>query len=295
MQALLRQLQVSMTDTCVPYQTAYQPTSGEHLAWGDTGAVAYANAALGARSNFEAGPFSLLAALTGRTPAYGFHLSENRRANVICRITARMRDYADWGALGKIAGTRFRGYTTVPVFDIAGARPTGDDLKHLAASLASHGSQAMFHVVGSTPEAGTLEAAVADCDVTAETTIDQNHLDAAFTPATGPRAVQLVVFTAPQLSLAELRTIADLLASRRVHPDVTVIVTANRAVLADADNHGVSVALRDAIWVGDGSTLSGHDIVIENGTITRVQPTQPQTADADMATSMPRADGSSPA
>lgn len=165
---------------------------------------------------------------------------------MICRVTARMRDYADWGALGKIAGTRFRGYTTVPVFDIAGARPTGDDLKHLAASLASHGSQAMFHVVGSTPEAGTLEAAVADCDVTAETTIDQNHLDAAFTPATGPRAVQLVVFTAPQLSLAELRTIADLLASRRVHPDVTVIVTANRAVLADADNHGVSVALRDA-------------------------------------------------
>ncbi len=35
-----------------------QPRFGEHLAWGDTGTVIFANAVAGARSNFEGGPAS---------------------------------------------------------------------------------------------------------------------------------------------------------------------------------------------------------------------------------------------
>ena len=38
--------------------------------------VIYANSVLGARSNFEGGPSALAAALTGRTPRYGYHLDE---------------------------------------------------------------------------------------------------------------------------------------------------------------------------------------------------------------------------
>ena len=43
-------------DTCINYQTVDNPVYGEHLAWGDTGTVIYANSVAGARSNFEAGP-----------------------------------------------------------------------------------------------------------------------------------------------------------------------------------------------------------------------------------------------
>jgi len=44
------------------------------LAMGDTGVVIYSNSVFGARSNFEGGPSALAAALTGRTPRYGYHL-----------------------------------------------------------------------------------------------------------------------------------------------------------------------------------------------------------------------------
>src|SRR5213594_3290758 len=45
----------------------------------EIGTVIYANSVFGARSNFESGPAALAAALTGRTPEYGFHLDDNRK------------------------------------------------------------------------------------------------------------------------------------------------------------------------------------------------------------------------
>ena len=47
--ALLREMNVVTTDTCINYQTIYQPHFGEHLAWGDTGTVIWANSVCGAR------------------------------------------------------------------------------------------------------------------------------------------------------------------------------------------------------------------------------------------------------
>ena len=63
--AALTAFGVLMTDTCINYQTVMAPLRGEHVAYGDTGAVVYSNSMLGARSNFEGGPSALAAALTG--------------------------------------------------------------------------------------------------------------------------------------------------------------------------------------------------------------------------------------
>src|SRR6201984_2376218 len=67
---------VLMTDTCINYQTVLAPLRGEHVAWGDTGAVIYSNSVLGARSNFEGGPSAVAAALTGGPPRYGESLPQ---------------------------------------------------------------------------------------------------------------------------------------------------------------------------------------------------------------------------
>ncbi len=75
----LRVLGAMLVDTCINYQTVYQPHFGEHVAWGDTGTVIWANSVLGARTNYEAGPAALCAGITGVTPAYGYHLQAQRR------------------------------------------------------------------------------------------------------------------------------------------------------------------------------------------------------------------------
>src|SRR5437588_5623440 len=85
--AAFEALGVLMTDTCINYQTIMPPVRGEHVAYGDTGVVIYCNSVCGARSNFEGGPSALGAGLTGRTPRYGYHLDERRRATLIVNVT----------------------------------------------------------------------------------------------------------------------------------------------------------------------------------------------------------------
>src|SRR4026209_2183048 len=80
-----KKLGVLMTDTCINYQTIQAPARGESVAFGDTGVVIYANSVCGARSNYEGGPSAVSAGLTGRTPRYGFHLDEQRRATLRVR------------------------------------------------------------------------------------------------------------------------------------------------------------------------------------------------------------------
>src|SRR5262249_8072680 len=121
---------VLMTDTCINYQTVMAPHRGEHVAWGDTGSVIYANSVLGARSNCEGGPSALAAALTGRTPRYGYHLDQARRATRRFRLAATPGDLSEWGAVGGIVGEACASYWQVPVIEGLQAVPGSDALKH---------------------------------------------------------------------------------------------------------------------------------------------------------------------
>src|SRR6266550_160654 len=150
--AALSAFGVLMTDTCINYQTVMAPLRGEHVAYGDTGSVIYANSVLGARSNFEGGPSALAAALTGRTPRYGYHLDEGRRATRRFELAASPRDLSEWGALGGIIGEACGSYWQVPVIEGLTAVPGSDALKHFGAALASFGSVALFCMQGITAE-----------------------------------------------------------------------------------------------------------------------------------------------
>src|SRR5215467_10519918 len=149
-------LGVTMTDTCINYQTIQAPTRNEHIAFGDTGVVIYSNSICGARSNFEGGPSALAAGLTGRTPRYGSHLAENRRATLHIRVEATPQSLNDWGALGAVIGRLAGNYWAVPAVEGIEGAPRSDQLKHFGAAMASFGSSALFHLIGITPEAERL-------------------------------------------------------------------------------------------------------------------------------------------
>jgi predicted aconitase len=245
--AYLRQLGALQTDTCINYQTLYQPHYGEHIAWGDTGTVIYANSVLGARSNFESGPAALAAGITGRTPAYGFHLDEQRNGTLLVNVTAKLSDLADWGALGAAIGRRCNDYWQVPVIEGIRLSPSSDQLKHLGASLASYGSLAMYHLVGVTPEARSREQAFAGNTPQQTINVDQKMLDDVFEsyPREGDD-IDLVVLTGPQLSLFELQLISELLNGRKVHGNIQLIITTNRQNYAAAKDLGYVDAIEQA-------------------------------------------------
>jgi hypothetical protein len=245
--ATLRRMDVVTTDTCINYQTVYQPHLGEHVAWGDTGTVIYANSVFGARSNFEGGPAALAAALTGRTPEYGFHLPENRRGSFTVELKAALNDLADWGAVGKLVGESHQNYYAVPVFHGYHRTPGADELKHLGAALASYGSMAMFHFVGVTPEAPSIQAALGDRVSSESLSITDADLNKVYSGyKLGDGDARLVVFSGPQQSLFEMKHLASLFKDRKVKPGGTCIVTTNSAILKQSRDLGYAKALEDA-------------------------------------------------
>src|SRR5262245_14653945 len=244
---LLRDMNVVTTDTCINYQTVYQPHLGEHVAWGDTGTVIYANSVFGARSNFEGGPAALAAALTGRTPEYGFHLERHRKGNLVVRLEAQPRDLADWGAVGKIVGERHQRYFAVPVFTGVRRPPQADELKHLGCSLASYGSMAMFHMVGVTPEAPSLTAALGGNAPADEIVIDDAAIERVYAGYDlEDRSANLIVFSGPQLSLLEMKMLSERFAGRTVHPGTQVFVTTSNGVKSAARSLGILQTLEAA-------------------------------------------------
>ncbi|HEX3883921.1 MAG TPA: aconitase X catalytic domain-containing protein [Stellaceae bacterium] len=234
--AAFREFGVLMTDTCINYQTILPPVFGEHLAMGDTGVVIYSNSVFGARSNFEGGPSALAAGLTGRTPRYGYHLDEARRATHRFRVTAPPRDLAEWGALGGIVGRAAGSYWSVPAIEGIDAPPGSDALKHFGAAMASYGSVALFHMPGVTPEPAEFAGPTPPA-----TAIGRAELDAflASYEAKGDK-VDVVVFAAPQLSLIEMAAVADALDGRRVHADTTLLVATSPEIKSAADRMGLT-------------------------------------------------------
>ena len=230
---------ILMTNTCINYQTIMPPGRGEHLAFGDTGVVIYCNSVLGAYSNFEGGPSALAAGLTGRTPRYGLHLEQNRRGTQRFRVEHQPRSLSDWGALGGIIGARAGSYWEVPVIEGIESHPGSDELKHFGAAMASFGSIPLFHLVGITPEAPTVES-VCDPASLPAATITGADFESFFTRYGGKGdKVDVVVFSAPQLSLLEMQALADLLDDCQLHPDTDLLAVTSPVVAADARRLGL--------------------------------------------------------
>ena len=242
-------LGVSMTDTCINYQTVLAATRGEHVAFGDTGVVIYSNSVCGARSNFEGGPSALAAGLTGRTPRYGFHLDSHRRASVGIRVDWTPEALNDWGALGGVIGRIAGNYWAVPVVEGIERAPTSDELKHFGAAMASFGSIALYHIVGITPEASRL------CDVGGgglpEHRVGRAEVTALRQSYAVDTKVDVVVFSAPQLSLYELRALADLCDGRKFK--IPLLAVTSPQVKPDSDRFGYTARIEAA----GGTVYSG--------------------------------------
>ncbi len=93
--AAYRRLGCQPTWTCAPYQAGHRPAFGEHVAWGESSAVAFANSVLGAKTNRYGDFLDICCALIGRAPCTGLHVDANRVATVLVKtdeLPARLKD-----------------------------------------------------------------------------------------------------------------------------------------------------------------------------------------------------------
>ncbi|TSD87677.1 DUF521 domain-containing protein [Mycobacterium sp. KBS0706] len=227
------------TFTCAPYLLDDAPASGEPIGWSESNAVIFANSVLGARTAKHPDFLDLCIALTGRAPLAGAFLDEHRRAKRIVDI--ELPDGAGpeaWPLIGYLAG--HAAPDRVPLLrGLAGAMPTQDDLKALCAAFGTTSAAPMLHVEGITPEAAMVDTG-ADRVVISRAQLAEGWARL----NDGPEVMDLIAIGSPHASLAECRTLADGLAGRRRKPEVAVIVTAGRQVIAAAEADGTMAKLR---------------------------------------------------
>lgn len=239
--AAFQKMGVVATCSCTPYLFGNLPQFGEHIAWAESSAVCYANSVLGARTNREGGPSALAAALTGRTPAYGCHLNENRQPTLHVRVTADVSKNPEFGALGKAIGDRIQAAKGQKVPYITGLGEASlENLKSFCASIATFGGVALFHIPGRTPEAASFEP---PAEMLTITQTDLNQAKASMINAASEE-VDFVSLGCPHLSLREIQRVAELLQDKQVKKEFWI--TTSRPVKGIADRMGYTKTIEAA-------------------------------------------------
>jgi predicted aconitase len=195
---------IVVTSTCTPYLAGNLPRFREHIAWSESSAVSFANSVISARTNREGGPSALAAAILGKTPNYGLHLDEKRKAHFLIDVSAYLRTDSDFGALGWHIGKIVK--DKIPYFTGLPASTTTDNLKALGAAMAASGAVALYYAEELTPEAhlqnikGLEKVSVSDEDI--KTTYD--ILNSGDEP-------DIVITGCPHASLRDIQHVAELL------------------------------------------------------------------------------------
>ena len=235
--------------TCAPYQAMHRPALGTQIAWAESNAIVFANSVLGARTNRYGDFIDICAALTGRAPATGLHLTENRRGQLLFQLTdipvELLHDDVLFPVLGYLIGAQSQ--NKIPVISGLAPETNEDQLKALGAAAASSGSVALFHAVGLTPEAHTLSLACQGQppeQVIPVTLADLRRVRDQLSTVERGR-VNVVALGSPHFSLAEFAQLLPQLHTQPPHPEVEFIVCTHRLVYAQLEKRGWLASLRD--------------------------------------------------
>ena len=239
------------TWTCAPYQLPDRPATGEHVAWAESNAIVFANSVLGARTGRYGDFTDICAALTGRVPDAGLHRDEKRRAQICFRLDwldeRAVMSEAVFGLIGIVVGEESG--SLVPAIVGLPANATEDQLKALGAAAASSGSVSMFHAVGITPEAPTLDAATGGAEPRRVVEISRERLRAtwrALAATADDVGLAAVSVGTPHFSMNQFGELERLLAGRAIHPGVEMYVSTGRATLQRLEDEGRAQRLIDA-------------------------------------------------
>ena len=250
-----RSLGCPPTYTCAPYQlAAARPAFGEQVAWAESNANVFCQRVLGARTERYGDFTDIACAISGRVPDAGLHRTDARRATLVVRLgsdvpSALLADDSFYPVLGIVLGRRAG--SRVAVIDGLEQGTSEERLKAVGAAAASSGAVAMFHAVGSTPEAPTLEAALQGADPEEVVEIGMGELRAAraeltTAPGGAPEGTPIgtVSLGTPHASLEELRVVERELAGARPASGVELLVSTARGTLAEAEEEGLAERLR---------------------------------------------------
>ena len=230
--AAYRGLGAVLSYNCTPYIASNVPNFGEICAFSESSATPYVNSVWGARSNRESANSALCAAVTGCVPEYGLLLDENRKGDIVVRVEANMKSDYEYHLLGMMGDKIGEG---IPVFTGLPRHISSEALRNLGAQLNTSGAYGMYHIVGFTPEAPTLEAALGGKKPKHEVVItdrDLREFEEKFSDQAHDGKVDFAMFGCPHFTLKEAMYIARRIEGRKLAIPMYILTSSDWAEMA---------------------------------------------------------------
>lgn len=239
-----RGLGAVLSYNCTPYIATNVPNFGEVCAFSESSATPYVNAVWGARSNRESANSALCAAVTGYVPEYGLLLDENRVGDILVHVEADMKSDYEYHLLGMMGGKIGEG---IPVFTGLPKHISPEALRNLGAQLNTSGAYGMYHIVGFTPEAPTLEIALGHKAPKHEVVItdkDLKDFEEIYSDKAHDGKVDFAMFGCPHFTLEESIHIAKAIEGKKLAIPMYILVSSHARQMAD--RMGITKVLNDA-------------------------------------------------
>ena len=268
--------------TCAPYLLSTEPALGDQIAWGESNAVVYANSVLGAQTEKYADYLDICCALTGKVPAVGVHLPENRTPQVVLDATTMLDELLDllqadednnidlemlFPTLGHVCGTLSDGKVPVLVGfdknDKWASIITKDHLKAFCAAFGTTGTSPLVHIEGVTPETKQNPSWTIEAKQNGPSKqVTWSHCEETFSllNQTGTNGddnirtnIDLVALGNPHLSVDECRKLVSLIkrlsssssSPPKKHPNVRIMACLSREIHSKAEEQGHIQYLKD--------------------------------------------------
>jgi hypothetical protein len=239
-----KKLGAILSYSCTPYLGSNIPNYGEVVAFSESSATPYVNAVWGARSNREGANSALCAAITGFVPEYGLLFDNERKGDVLVEVQADMKSDFEYQLLGYMGKKIGKG---IPVFTGL-TNITPEALMNLGAELNTSGAYAMYHIVGFTPEAPTLETAFGGKPPVRKVVITNEDLAQilAEISETGNRQIDFAMFGCPHFTLRQVQDIVRLLGGNKLKKEMWILTSSHTKEMA------VRMGLDDIIEAAGG-------------------------------------------
>lgn len=238
---------IQILKTCTPYIAGNLPVMGEHCAWMESSAVVFCNSVIGGRTNTEGRESTSAAMLTKRIPDWGFHRDDYRFGRHEVDVRVPVEDIFDWGMLGYFVGEKVQ--DEIPVIHGSVTNPSLIRHKHFGAAAASSGGVEMYHMVGITPEAPSIERAFG-ANRPVQTFVydaaERRRIYEVLNSVGQSTDVDYVMLGCPHYSIEQIAHAARLIEGRKVHENCALWIFTSRAVKATAQASGYVDTIRKA-------------------------------------------------